>query len=61
MSNLLKNRKLAKALSDSALGGLLTKLKSKAETLGVKVVEARSFLLQVKPVATVDIRKKRYR
>ena len=48
MSNLLKNRKLAKALSDSALGGLLTKLKSKAETLGVKVVEAPQFFASSK-------------
>ena len=48
VSNLLKNRKLAKALSDSALAGLLTKLKSKAETLGVKVVEAPQFFASSK-------------
>ena len=48
VSNLLKNRKLAKALSDSALGGFLTKLKSKAETLGVKVVEAPQFFASSK-------------
>ena len=31
VTNLLKNRKLAKALSDAALGGFLEKLKTKAE------------------------------
>ena len=48
VSNMLKNRKLAKALSDSALGGFLTKLKSKAETLGIKVVEAPQFFASSK-------------
>ena len=43
VTNMLKNRKLAKALSDSALGGFLAKLKSKAETLGIPVVEAPQF------------------
>ena len=37
VANLLKNRNLAKALSDSALGGFLEKLKSKAKTLGIPI------------------------
>jgi putative transposase len=48
VSNMLKNRKLSKALSDSALGGFLTKLKSKSEVLGVKVVEAPQFFASSK-------------
>ena len=35
ITNMLKNRKLAKALSDSALGGFLTKLKYKADRRGI--------------------------
>ena len=48
VSHLLKNKKLAKALSDSALGRFLAKLKSKAEVLGVKVVEAPQFFASSK-------------
>ena len=48
VSNMLKNRKLAKALSDSALGGFLTNLKSKAEVLDVQVVEAPEFFASSK-------------
>ena len=43
VTNLLKNRKLSKALSDSALGGFLEKLKSKAETLGIPIIQADTF------------------
>ena len=43
VTNMLKNKKLAKALSDAALGGFLTKLKTKAETLGIPVTEASQF------------------
>ena len=43
ITNMLKNKRLAKALSDSALGGFLEKLKSKAEVLGIPVVEASQF------------------
>ena len=43
VTNMLKNRKLAKALSDSALGGFLSKLKSKAEMLGIPVIETPQF------------------
>ncbi|MYF99990.1 IS200/IS605 family element transposase accessory protein TnpB [Candidatus Poribacteria bacterium] len=35
VTNMLKNKKLAKALSDSALGGFLSKLKTKAEARGI--------------------------
>ena len=43
VTNLLKHRKLAKALSDSALGGFLNKLKTKAAALGIPVLEAPHF------------------
>ena len=43
ITNMLKNKKLAKALSDAALGGFLEKLKSKAEVLGIPVIEAPQF------------------
>ena len=48
VTNLLKNKKLAKALSDSALGAFLSKLKSKAEMLGISVVQADRFLASSK-------------
>ena len=48
ITNMLKNRKLAKALSDSALGGFLAKLKSKAEVLGIPVIEAPQFFASSK-------------
>ena len=41
-------RKLAKALSDSALGGFLSKLKTKAEVLGIPVIEAPRFFASSK-------------
>ena len=48
VTNMLKNRKLAKALSDSALGGFLEKLKSKAEVLGIPIIEAPHFFASSK-------------
>ena len=48
ITNMLKNRNLAKALSDSALGEFLAKLKSKAEVLGIPVVEASQFFASSK-------------
>jgi putative transposase len=48
VTNMLKNRKLAKALADSALGGFLAKLKTKAETLGIPVIEADQFFASSK-------------
>ena len=43
IANMLKNKNLAKALSDSALGGFLEKPKSKAEVLGIPITEAPQF------------------
>ena len=48
VTNLLKNRKLAKALSDAALGGFLEKLKTKAKALGIPVVQANRFFASSK-------------
>ena len=48
VTNLLKNRKLAKALSDSALGGFLEKLRTKAETLGIPIIQAPQFFASSK-------------
>ncbi len=42
-SGLLKNRKLAKALSDSALSRFLTMLKYKADRRGIPITEADQF------------------
>ena len=52
VTNLLKNRKLAKALSDAALGGFLEKLKTKAETLGIPIVQADRFFASSKTCST---------
>ena len=48
ITNMLKNRKLSKALSDSALGGFLQKLKTKAESRGIPVTEAQHFFASSK-------------
>ncbi len=48
VTHMLKNRKLAKALSDSALGGFLTKLKYKAERRGIPITEASQFFASSK-------------
>ena len=48
ISGLLKNRKLSKALSDSALGGFLVKLKYKAERRGIPIIEASQFFASSK-------------
>ncbi|MDE0634223.1 MAG: transposase [Candidatus Poribacteria bacterium] len=48
VTNMLKNRKLAKALSDSALGGFLLKLKTKAEARGIPITEADQFFASSK-------------
>ncbi|MDE0686824.1 MAG: RNA-guided endonuclease TnpB family protein [Candidatus Poribacteria bacterium] len=48
VTNLLKNRKLAKALSDAALGGFLEKIKTKAEALGIRIVQADRFFASSK-------------
>ena len=48
VTNLLKNRKLAKALSDAALGGFLEKLRTKALSLGIPIVQADRFFASSK-------------
>ena len=48
VTNMLKNRKLAKALSDSALGGVLVKLKYKADRRGIPITEALQFFASSK-------------
>ena len=48
VTNMVKNRKLAKALSYSALGGFLAMLKSKADALGIAIVEAPQFFASSK-------------
>ena len=44
----LKNKKIAKALSDSALGGFLSKLEYKADRHKVEIVKAGSFFASSK-------------
>lgn len=48
ITNMLKNKRLAKALSDSALGGFLSKLKSKAEVRGIPIIQAPQFFASSK-------------
>ena len=57
IANLLKNRKLAKALSDAALGGFLEKLKTKAETLGIPIIQADRFFASSKNCSTCGHKK----
>ena len=47
-----------KALSDSALGGFLSKLKTKAETLGIPVTEASQFYASSKTCSSCGYKKK---
>ena len=55
---MLKNRKLTKALSDSALGSFLSKLKTKAETRGIKIIEAPQFFASSKTCSSCNHKKK---
>ena len=48
ITNLLKNKKLSKALSDAALGGFLEKLKTKAKALGIPIIQADTFFASSK-------------
>ena len=57
VTNLLKNRKLAKALSDAALGGFLEKLKTKAKALGIPFVQADRFFASSKTCSTCGYKK----
>ena len=58
ITNLLKNRNLAKALSDSALGGFLDKLRTKAESLGIPIVQASQFFASSKTCSNCGSKKK---
>ncbi len=58
VTNMLKNRKLAKALSDSALGGFLELLKTKAEALDVPITEAPQFFASSKICSSCGHKKK---
>ena len=58
VSNMLKNKKLAKTLSDSALGGFLLKLKSKAAGLGIPIIEAPQFFASSKTCSVCGHKKK---
>ena len=57
VTNLLKNRKLAKALSDAALGGFLEKLKTKAASLGIPITQADRFFASSKNCSTCEHKK----
>ncbi|MDE0681690.1 MAG: transposase [Candidatus Poribacteria bacterium] len=58
ISGLLKNRKLAKALSDSALSRFLTMLKYKAERRGIPITEADRFFASSKMCSNCGHKKK---
>ncbi|MXZ01325.1 IS200/IS605 family element transposase accessory protein TnpB [Candidatus Poribacteria bacterium] len=57
VTNLFRNKNLAKALSDAALGGFLEKLKTKAETLGIPVVQADRFFASSKTCSSCGHKK----
>ena len=59
ITNMVKNKNLAKALSDSALGGFLSKLKSKAEILGIPIIEASQFFASSKTCSSCGHKKKK--
>ena len=58
ITNMLKNKKLAKALSDSALGNFLTILKTKSEARGIPIVEADQFYASSKTCSSCNYKKK---
>ena len=58
ISGLLKNRRLAKALSDSALSRFLTMLKYKAERRGIPITEADQFFASSKTCSSCGHKKK---
>ena len=58
VTNMLKNRKLAKALSDSALGGFFVKLKYKADRRGIPITEAPQFFASSKTCSHCGDKKK---
>jgi len=58
ISGMIKNRKIAKALSDSALGGFLTKLKYKADRRGIPIDAADQFFASSKTCSNCGHKKK---
>ena len=58
ISGLLKNRRLAKALSDSALSQFLTMLKYKAERRGIPITQADQFFASSKTCSKCGHKKK---
>ena len=58
VSNLLKNRNIAKAHSDAALGGFLVKLTYKAKRRGVPIVKADRFFASRKTCSQCGHKKK---
>ena len=58
ISGLLKNRKLAKALFDSALSRFLTMLKYKAERRGIPITQADTFFASSKTCSSCGHKKK---
>ena len=58
ITNLIKNKKIAKALSDAGLGNFLTILKTKAETRGIPVTEAARFFASSKNCSSCGHKKK---
>ena len=48
VTNMLRNRKIVKALSDSAIGGFLTMLKAKADARGIEIVQVPQFFASSK-------------
>ena len=58
ISGLLKNRKLAKALSDAALSRFLTMLKYKAERRGIPITQADRFFASSKTCSHCGHKKK---
>ena len=58
VTNMLRNRKLAKALSNSALGGFLSKLKTKAEMASIPFLKPPNSPQVARHAVSVDIRKR---
>ena len=57
VKGMLKNRNIAKALQDAALGGFLSKLASKAAALGVHVVKTDRFFASSKTCSACGYKK----
>ena len=58
ITNMLKNKKLSKALSDTGIGNFLTILKTKAEARGISITEADTFFASSKTCSSCGHKKK---